>query len=457
MPIPITMPALSPTMEEGTLVNWLVKEGDRVEPGDVIAEIETDKATMEVEAVDEGVVGKILVPEGTEGVKVNATIAVLLEEGEDASALEEGGVAARGEGNGQAREPQRAEEEAARAAARPEPGGNGPARQPSAAPPREDGDGRIFSSPLARRIAEQEGVDLREVRGSGPGGRIIKADVEAAARGAPRRPEQPAAEARPAAARAEAEAPSQVPAIAPGEDMRLYGIEPGTYDEYPLDGMRKTIAKRLTAAKQEIPHYYLTVDCEIDALLAMRKDLNARSPEGENAYKISVNDFIVRASALALMRVPAANASWTEKAILRHHHADVSVAVALDGGLITPIVRQAETKGLATIAREMQDMAERARNRKLMPEEYLGGTFSVSNLGMFGIKHFTGVINPPHAMLLAVGAGEQRPVVKNGELTTATIMTVTLSCDHRVVDGALGAEWLKIFKDYVEDPVTMML
>ncbi|MFP3945181.1 MAG: 2-oxo acid dehydrogenase subunit E2, partial [Alphaproteobacteria bacterium] len=357
MPIPITMPALSPTMEEGTLVNWLVKEGDHVEPGDVIAEIETDKATMEVEAVDEGTIGRIMVPEGTEGVKVNATIAMLLEEGEDASALEEGGAAA-ASGNGQARESQTTDQ--TQAPSRPTDGGDGQAEErPSAAPAApESGDGRIFASPLARRIAEQEGIDLREVRGSGPNGRIVKADVEGAQKGAARpapqeRPARPEAPPRPEAA----EAPSQVPAIAPGEDMRLYGIEPDSYDEYPLDGMRKTIAKRLTAAKQEAPHYYLTVDCEIDALLAMRKDLNARSPEGENAYKISVNDFVVRASALALMRVPAANASFTEKAILRHHHADVAVAVALDGGLITPIVRKAETKGLATIAREMKDMA----------------------------------------------------------------------------------------------------
>lgn len=452
MPIPITMPALSPTMDEGTLVNWLVKEGDRVAPGDVIAEIETDKATMEVEAVDEGVIGKILVPEGTEGVKVNATIALLLAEGEDRSALENGGGAPARQAAG-VRQP--TEEKPAQAAVKPEARGNGrTAPEPSPAPAAASGgDGRIFASPLARRLAEQRGIDLRGLAGTGPGGRIVKADIETATAG-PREIGPAPAEA-PAPVRAPAA--DLVPALAPGEDLRLLGIEPGTYDEYPLDGMRKTIAKRLTASKQQVPHYYLSVDCNIDALLAMRKDLNARSPEGEKAYKISVNDFVVRASALALMRVPAANASWTDRAILRHHHADVSVAVALDGGLITPIVRKAESKGLATIAREMKDMAERARNRRLRPEEYIGGTFSVSNLGMYGIKHFTGVINPPHAMLLAVGAGEQRAVVRNGELAVSTVMTVTLSCDHRVVDGALGAEWLEIFKAYIEDPVTMML
>jgi len=456
------MPALSPTMEEGTLVNWLVKEGDHVAPGDVIAEIETDKATMEVEAVDEGTIGKIMVPEGTEGVKVNATIAILLEEGEDASALENGGgTPGRRAETGQQAESPRADSAAGRETVAGMPRGNGHAHEgPSAASAPGD-TGRIFASPLAKRIADREGIDLGRVSGTGPGGRIVKADVETALEGgagpAPAQPRAEAPQPEPRREAPRAPASDNVPAIAPREDMRLLGIEPGTYDEYPLDGMRKTIAKRLTASKQQIPHYYLTIDCEIDALLAMRKDLNARSPEGENAYRISVNDFVVRASALALARVPAANASWTDSAILRHHHADVAVAVALDGGLITPIIRGAEGKGLATIAREMKDMAERARNRKLMPEEYTGGTFSVSNLGMFGIKNFTGVINPPHAMLLAVGAGEERPVVKNGELTVATMMTVTLSCDHRVVDGALGAEWLKTFKAYIEDPVTMML
>ena len=443
MPINILMPALSPTMTEGTLAKWLVKEGDEISSGDIIAEIETDKATMEVEAVDEGTVGKLLVSEGTDGVPVNKVIAVLLEEGEDASAIPSDPQA----DAPAPKAPEAKKEEAPKQEAKPEKpasGGNG-ASPPRAAPAASGGGSgeRIFASPLARRIAKDKGVDLAAVKGSGPHGRIVKADVEGAKPGA-----APAAkEAAPAAAAAAAPA-----AAGPGA-KKLADMLGMSYRQEPLSGMRKVIAKRLTESKQQVPHFYLTVDCELDELLKVRKELNGRSDD----YKISVNDFVIRASALALKKVPAANASYDESGLLFYDHADVSVAVATPAGLITPIIKAAETKGLAAIANEMKDLAGRARDNKLKPEEYQGGSFSVSNLGMFGIRDFAAVINPPQGCILAVGAGEQRPVVKEGALSVATVMSCTLSVDHRVVDGAVGAQFLAAFKKLIEDPLTMLL
>jgi pyruvate dehydrogenase E2 component (dihydrolipoamide acetyltransferase) len=439
MPTNILMPALSPTMEEGTLAKWLVKEGDEVRSGDVIAEIETDKATMEVEAVDEGRIAKLVVPEGTENVKVNAVIAVIAGEGEDASAAAAPSPQP---------SPQGGEGEVAMASKSEAPLPSGERKGPAA-----EGSGkvrgaansaaRIFASPLARRIAADKGVDLAAVQGTGPHGRIVKADVEKAKPG----------QAAPRLAAQGAPAPATGPAI----DPRAF-YEKDSYEEIPLDGMRKTIARRLAQAMQEIPHFYLTIDCELDELLRIRKDLNAKaSVDGENAVKLSVNDFIVRAAALALMKVPNANVSFAGTSLLRHKHADVGIAVALDGGLITPIIRHAETKGLAEISAEAKSLAERARTKKLKPQEFEGGSFSISNLGMFGIKSFTAVINPPQAAILAVGKGEERPVVKNGKLEIATIMTVTMSCDHRAIDGALGATFLEAFKAFVEYPPSMLL
>lgn len=454
MPINITMPALSPTMEEGNLSKWLVKEGDKVSPGDVIAEIETDKATMEVEAVDEGTVAKIVVPAGTEGVKVNALIAVLAGEGEDASAAAKSG--------GEAKPSAVAEPAKAEPAAKPS--GNG-AAQPAAEAPkaavapqpaasRDDG-GRVFASPLARRVAKDAGIDVSAIKGSGPHGRVVKADVDASIAGG-------------AAPAAEAKAPALQPATAPAakpmsDDAVLKLFEPGSYELVPHDNMRKTIARRLVEAKSTIPHFYLTLDCEIDALLALRKQLNDAAPTVKTdkgdvaAYKLSVNDMIIKAMAMALTAVPEANASWTDSAMVKHKHADVGVAVSIPGGLITPIVRKADQKTLSVISNEMKDLASRARNRKLKPEEYQGGTTAVSNLGMFGIKDFSAVINPPHATILAVGVGEERAVVKNGEIKILNMMTVTLSTDHRAVDGALGAELLGAFKRYIENPMSMLV
>lgn len=439
MPISITMPALSPTMEEGNLAKWLVKEGDSVSSGDVIAEIETDKATMEVEAVDEGVVAKLLVPEGTEGVKVNAPIAILAEEGEDASAAASAAPAASAADPAPAAPaPQEAAPQPSAAAPAPTP----PAAQAPAAAPAGS---RIFSSPLARRIAAEAGIDLSSVNGTGPHGRIIKRDVDAAIAGG--------GKAAPAAA-----APAPAP-TAPSDEQTLKLFEDGSYELVPHDNMRKTIAKRLVESKQTVPHFYLTVDCELDALLSLRKQLNESAPvrDDKPAFKLSVNDFVIKAMALALRDVPDANASWTESNMVLHKHSDVGVAVAIPGGLITPIVRQAEIKPLSTISNEMKDLATRARDRKLMPQEYQGGTTAVSNLGMFGIKEFSAVINPPHATILAVGAGEQRPVVKDGTVSVATVMSVTLSTDHRAVDGALGAQLLDAFKGYVENPFAMLV
>ncbi|MEI9885060.1 MAG: pyruvate dehydrogenase complex dihydrolipoamide acetyltransferase [Rhizomicrobium sp.] len=458
----ILMPALSPTMEEGKLAKWLVKEGDTVKSGDILAEIETDKATMEFEAVDEGKIGKLLVAEGAEGIKVNAPIATLLGDDEKPDAKVDIAAAM-----------QSIKSAVASEAAQPVPplkgegrtgeAGSGkgsppPAPLPAApAPvtkPADPLDGRrVFASPLARKIAEQKGIDLAAIQGSGPRGRIVKLDVEAAAPSA-----KPAAAPTPAAKAPAPQAPPAAPplaGIAPLPDARAY-FKPEDYDEIPHDSIRKTIARRLSSAKTLIPHYYLTVDCRIDNLMAMRASLNAQSPK-EGGFKLSVNDFVVKACALSLMRVPEVNASWTDTAMLRHKHADVGVAVALDFGLITPIVTRAEEKGLAAISNEVKSLAERARAKKLKPSEFEGGGFAVSNLGMFGIKDFTAVINPPHAAILAVGAGEKRAVVLGDKIEIATIMTVTMSCDHRVIDGATGARFLQAFKQFIEEPASMLL
>ena len=434
MPIDILMPALSPTMEEGTLAKWHVKVGDKVSSGDIIAEIETDKATMEVEAVDEGVVEALLVAEGSEGVKVNATIARLSGDGDSAPAPSAAPKA-----------------EAAPAAAAPSPAA-APAQAPvAAAPAPKAADGnRIFASPLARRLADQKGVDLASVAGSGPHGRIIKADIDRAQPASP----QAASQAK---ALAPAAAPTAAAASAPrqAQSLEQMGIAPGSYDLIPLDGMRKTVARRMVDSFRDVPHFPLSLDIEIDALLAARVRINGLLEK--SGVKVSVNDFVLKAAALALKKVPEANASYSPEGIAMHHHADIAMAVAIDGGLITPIIRAAETKGLAQIATEAKDLAARARTRKLKPEEFQGGTFSVSNLGMFGIKAFSSILNEPQGAILSVGAGEQRPVVKNGQLAVATVMTVTLTCDHRVVDGAVGARWLSAFKELLEEPLRMIV
>jgi pyruvate dehydrogenase E2 component (dihydrolipoamide acetyltransferase) len=453
MPIQITMPALSPTMEEGKLAKWLKKEGDKVSAGDVIAEIETDKATMEVEAVDEGTLGKILVPEGTEGVKVNAVIALLLAEGEDKKALEgfkgDGGAPAPpkpAETPKPAPAPAAAAQPSASVGAGLKPAPAAPSPAPAAAmasapapqPPRTNGHDRVFASPLARRMARQAGLDLGRLRGSGPHGRIVKTDIEAALSGG----------ARPAPA-ARAPGPSAPPP------------RPATpYTDVPLSSVRKVIAKRMTEAHTTIPVFYLTVDCEIDRLLAARAEINDAAPKEkktkEPAYKVSVNDLVIKAAACALRAVPAVNAQWGETVLRQLNTVDISVAVAYEGGLITPIIFNADQKGVAQIANEMKALAERARAGKLKPEEYQGGGFSISNLGMYGIKQFTAVINPPQACILAVAQGEQRPVVRGGKIEVATIMSVTLACDHRVVDGATGAVWVQAFKGFIEKPATML-
>ena len=471
----ILMPALSPTMEEGKLAKWLVKEGDTVKSGDILAEIETDKATMEFEAVDEGKIGRIIVPAGTEGVKVNAPIATLLGEGEKADAAPpapKGDIHSAMASIKDAVSKETGDVKAAKADEKPAPKAEAPkpaepAKAPepvkAAAPPpaqpvaaKEDGD-RVFASPLARKIAEQKGIDLSSVHGSGPRGRIVKADVENASFGAreTRAPQDDAQKDRHPEVPAKPAPKGDGLAITPLPDAKLFYKE-GEYEEIPHDSMRKVIAKRLTSAKTLIPHFYLTIDCNIDGLMEMRAKLNAQSPK-ENGFKLSVNDFVVKASALSLMRVPAVNASWTDNAMLRHKHADIGIAVALDFGLITPIVFRTEEKGLAVISNEVKSLAERAKAKKLKPQEYEGGGFSISNLGMFGIKDFTAVINPPQAAILAVGMGELRPIVKDGILKTATMMTVTLSCDHRVIDGATGAHFLQAFKGFIEEPSSMLL
>ncbi len=440
MPTEILMPALSPTMEEGILAKWLVKEGDTVASGDLLAEIETDKATMEFEAVDEGVIGKLLVAEGTEGVKVNTAIAVLLEEGESAEDID----ASAGTAPAPTPEPgPRAESKEARDQAQ-----GGEKTLPDA-PKSQDG-GRIFASPLARRIAADKGLDLSQISGSGPRGRIVKADVEAAKPGS-------TAESTETAAPMTAQQAPQGQAMPTGPSASTVAAmyEGREYEEIKLDGMRKTIAARLTEAKQTVPHFYLRRDIRLDALLKFRSDLNKQlEPRG---IKLSVNDFIIKACALALQAVPAANAVWAGDRVLQLKPSDVAVAVAIEGGLFTPVLRDADMKSLSTLSAEMKDLAARARDRKLAPQEYQGGSFAISNLGMFGIDNFDAVINPPHGAILAVGAGVKKPVVgKDGELAVATVMSVTLSVDHRVIDGALGAELLKHIVDNLENPMVML-
>jgi pyruvate dehydrogenase E2 component (dihydrolipoamide acetyltransferase) len=434
MAIDILMPALSPTMEEGVLATWHVKVGDVIKSGDVMCEIETDKATMEVEAVDEGTVLEIRVPAGTSGVKVNAVIARIGEEGEVVSAAP-----------------------AAKPTPPPAPAkvADAPTPVPVAAPApqvaiaaiaQSSGD-RIIASPLAKRIAQGAGIDLSNVTGTGPQGRIVKADVEAVM-GKPAQTLDRAAPAAPLAL-------DLTPVVQAPKAPTALPYATGTYDVIPLDGMRRTVARRMTESFRDVPHFPLNIDLEIDKLLEIRKQLNAAGEA--QGTKVSVNDLVIKAAALACKRVPAANASYTPDGLLIHHNADIAVAVAIDGGLITPVIRMAETKGLSAISGEMKTLAEKARTRKLMPEDYTGGTFSISNLGMMGIKSFMSIINEPQGCILSVGAGEPRPVVKNGALAIATVMSVTLTCDHRVVDGAIGAAWLAAFKSLIEEPIGLML
>ncbi|TXN46233.1 pyruvate dehydrogenase complex dihydrolipoamide acetyltransferase [Methylobacterium sp. WL7] len=473
MPINVLMPALSPTMEKGNLAKWLKKEGDAVKSGDILAEIETDKATMEVEAIDEGVLAKIVVPEGTADVPVNDLIAVIAVEGEDPASVQ----AAGGKAEPKAKAEPKSEPQSAAPAPADQnttPGGGHMSyervneapegAQPGGTAPKQQGGsgGRVFASPLARRIAKQEGVELAAVAGTGPHGRIIARDVQAAkASGGTKAPAPQAAAEAPKAA---APAPKAAPAAGAPAGLTLDQVRgfyaKGSYEEVPLDGMRKTIAKRLTEAMQVAPHFYLTVDCELDALMKLRETLNAsagKDKDGKPAFKLSVNDFVIKAMGLALTRVPAANAVWAEDRVLRFKQAEVGVAVAIDGGLFTPVIRRADEKTLSTISKEMKDFAARARSKKLKPEEYQGGVTSVSNLGMFGIKHFTAVINPPQSSILAVGAGEKRVVVKDGAPAVVQVMTATLSCDHRVLDGALGAELVAAFKGLIENPMGMLV
>jgi pyruvate dehydrogenase E2 component (dihydrolipoamide acetyltransferase) len=457
MPINILMPALSPTMEKGNLAKWLKKEGDKVKSGDILAEIETDKATMEYEAVDDGTLAKILVPEGSADIAVNQPIAILATEGEDVKAAASGGGApAKAAPTPAATAAVPAAPAASPAAAAPpaaKPAAAAPAASPSpalATSPPTNGHGRIFASPLARRLAKAVGIDIGRIPGSGPHGRIIARDVETAKSGGT------ALRAPASAAGAGAAAPVQ----APSDDKIRALFEPGSYEVVPHDNMRKIIAQRLVLAKQTIPHFYLTVSCTIDRLLAAREEINASAPKGADgkpAWKLSVNDFVIKAMAMALMRIPDANVTWTETGMLKHKHADIGVAVAIPGGLITPVIRKAETKSLTVISQAMKDYAARARARRLKPEEYQGGTTAISNLGMYGIEEFAAVINPPHATILAVGAGEQRAVVRDGKLAIATQMKVTLSTDHRAVDGALGAELIGAFRTYIESPVAMLV
>jgi pyruvate dehydrogenase E2 component (dihydrolipoamide acetyltransferase) len=435
----ILMPALSPTMEEGKLAKWLVKEGQKVKPGDVLAEIETDKATMEVECIDEGTVGQILIAAGTEKVKVNTPIAVLLGEGEKPGAVATPVATP------------------AALAANPTPAATAvqatsPAAAPMASP--QTSAARLFASPLAKRLAKSANIELGALKGSGPHGRIVQRDVEGALKSGGTTPLKPVAGPGTAVS-----APGAGLAITPMADDKILALyEKGSFETIPHDGMRKIIAQRLTQSKQTIPHFYLSLDCRLDTLLSARERMNKFAPkDGPRAYKLSVNDFIIKALALALQAVPGANATWTEGGMLRHRSSDVGVAVAIEGGLFTPVIRHAELKTLGEISNEMKDLAERARKRRLAPHEYQGGTTSISNLGMFGIKTFDAVINPPHATILAVGAGEKRPVVTGDKVEVATIMSCTLSCDHRVVDGALGAELLNAFKGYIEDPVRMLV
>jgi pyruvate dehydrogenase E2 component (dihydrolipoamide acetyltransferase) len=446
MPVNILMPALSPTMEKGNLAKWLKKEGDAVKAGDVIAEIETDKATMEYESIDDGVLAKIVVPEGSQDVPVNQLIAVLAQEGEDPKAAASSAAAA-GKGAAQARAPAAP---AAKAEAKPEPAARpvaapaAPSAPAASAPASSHGANRTFASPLARRLAKNANIELNRIRGSGPHGRIIARDVEAARSGQGLAPAAAGSFALPV----------------PSDDKIRALFEPGSYDVIPHDNIRKVIARRLVEAKLTIPHFYLTLDCNIGKLLAAREEINAAAPkdkDGKPAYKLSVNDFVIKALALALQRVPDANVTWTESGMLKHHRSDIGVAVSIPGGLITPVVRHAEAKSLSGISNEMKDFAARARARKLKPEEYQGGSSAVSNLGMYGIKDFAAVINPPHATILAVGAGEERAIVRDGKIEAAWMMSVTLSTDHRAVDGALGAQLIGAFKALIENPVTMVV
>ena len=476
MPVNILMPALSPTMEKGNLAKWLKKEGDKVKPGDVIAEIETDKATMEYESIDEGTLAKIVVPEGTQDVAVNQLIAVLAEEGEDVKAA----AAAAGKGAAPAKaaspvtpSPQPSPQMGREGAPSPPPqtrstsaaveAQRGPQAPPAPSPLAGEGGGegartnghganRVFSSPLARRLAKEAGIDLARIQGSGPHGRVIARDVAAAKSG------KGLAAPAPAAAAAPGLAPS--PVQAPSDDKIRALFEPGSYQVVPHDNIRKVIARRLVEAKLTIPHFYLTLDCNIGKLLAAREEINAAAPkdkDGKPAYKISVNDFVIKALALALQRIPDANVTWTEGGMLKHKHSDIGVAVSIPGGLITPVVRKAEQKSLSVISNEMKDYAARARARKLKPDEYQGGSSAVSNLGMYGIKEFYAIINPPHATILSVGAGEERAVVRNGKIEAAHVMTVGLATDHRAVDGALGAQLFGAFKLLIENPVMMVV
>jgi pyruvate dehydrogenase E2 component (dihydrolipoyllysine-residue acetyltransferase) len=444
MPVNILMPALSPTMEKGNLAKWLKKEGDAVKAGDVIAEIETDKATMEYESIDDGVLAKIVVPAGSQDVPVNQLIAVLAQEGEDPKAA---ASAAAGKGAPpRAAPPPTPAPSAAKAepAARSAPA-PAPAAAPAAAP--SHGANRVFASPLARRLAKNANIELNRLRGSGPHGRIIARDIEAA-------------KSAPGVSGPSVSGGAPLAVQAPSDDKIRALFEPGSYDVVPHDNIRKVIARRLVEAKLTIPHFYLTLDCNIGKLLAAREEINLAAPkdkDGKPAYKLSVNDFVIKALALALQRIPDANVTWTEGGMLKHHHSDIGVAVAIPGGLITPVVRHAEAKSLSIISTEMKDYAARARTRRLKPEEYQGGSSAVSNLGMYGIKDFAAVINPPHATILAVGAGEERAIARDGKIEAAWMMSVTLSTDHRAVDGALGAELLGAFKALIENPVTMVV
>jgi len=461
MPINILMPALSPTMEKGNLAKWLKKEGDKVKSGDVIAEIETDKATMEVEAVDEGTIAKILVPEGTQDVPVNNVIAVLAGDGEDVKAAASGSVSATRPPDPAPKaeapkvETPKAATPAAAPVATPAPAASAPkaaAPAPQAPTPAASNGARVFSSPLARRLAKEAGIDLSRVTGSGPHGRVVARDIAEAKSGKGLKP------ATGAGAPAASTGAIGAPAMSDQQILALY--DEGAYESVPHDSMRRTIAQRLTAATNSMPTFYLTVDCDLGKLASAREEINAaagKDKDGKPLYKLSVNDFVIKAMALALQKIPEANVSWTEAAMLRHKHSDIGVAVALPFGLITPIIRQAEIKTLSAISNEMKDLAARAKGKKLKPNEYQGGTSSVSNLGMYGIKDFTAVINPPQSSILAVGTSEERAVVRNGQIVAATMMSVTLSCDHRAIDGALGAELITAFKKLIENPVMMVV
>jgi pyruvate dehydrogenase E2 component (dihydrolipoamide acetyltransferase) len=438
MPVQVLMPALSPTMEKGKLSKWQKKEGDQVKSGDVLVEIETDKATMEVEAVDEGTLGKILIAEGTDDVAVNTPIAVILGEGEKASDISAAAPTPAAKAPPADAKPQTAN------GAAPAPAAAAPSSVATAPPSPAKGEGRVFASPLAKRIAKQKGIDLAALKGSGPHGRIVLKDVESA---------------KPGAESAAKPAGTQI-APGPSDEQVLKLFDPGSYELVPHDNMRKVIARRLTESKQTIPHFYVAVDVGLDNLLSIRERLNLQAPkdkDGKPAWKVSVNDFIIKAMAMALMKVPDANVSWTDAAMVKHKHADIGIAVSIPGGLITPIVRKAETKGLAQISTEMKDYAARARGRKLKPEEYTGGSAAISNMGMLNVKEFAAIVNPPHGSILAIGSGERRPVVRGNEIKIEQQMTITLSTDHRCIDGALGAEFIGAIRMYLEEPGLMLV